>query len=315
MRSLIRLALVAITFVCVYFFSYQIQRVVAGMLHKVSTKLGVYSADKEFALQRYIYLHRSSLIASLYRFVNEQIISLGLKRYGITPVGYFFFWCIVAVPLTIMVWYLMALSVGVVPFLYMIVVALMLLLTRVYVADKMQRRELDIMNAEDLIIPLIMNNGIHQAITKYRNKIPSSIRPDFDKFLSEISGRGYSFDEAMIRLADNLGSVFNDFAQKAIYYENLGEKDLVDLFTDIVETNRLRRQLREENDRDFADLKKNFTVSAIMTTGYAIFAITTDENSRYIFLETTVGKILLIIMVLIVISVLGYITTIKSKAI
>lgn len=315
MKSLIQLGLVALTFIVVYFFSYQIQLVLAKLVSKSAERIGVFSADKEFAIQRYVYLHRSSLVSKIYNFINEQLISLGLKRYGITPVGYFFFWCIVAVPLTLMVWFLMALNVAFVPFLYCVVISLMLLLTRVYVADRMQKHELDIMNTEDLIIPLIMNNGTLTAITKYKNKIPQSIKPDFDKFLLEISARGYSFDEAMMRLADNLGSVFNDFAQKAIYYENLGEKDLVDLFTDIVETNRLRRQLRQENDMEFASLKTSFVLSALLTVGYAVFSLTTDANSRYIFLETSGGKLLLIVMVLIIIGVLGYITVIKSKAI
>jgi glycerol uptake facilitator-like aquaporin len=119
----------------------------------------------------------------------------------------------------------------------------------------------------------------------------------------------------MYILADNLGQVFQDFAQKAIYYEAVGEKEMLDIFSDITETNRLRRQLRSENEAAFLGLRSSFIASVVMTFGYFIFLMLTDDFSREFFLQKTVGKVLLIIIVLVVFFVLSYITTIKSKAI
>ena len=117
----------------------------------------------------------------------------------------------------------------------------------------------------------------------------------------------------MMILSDNLGNVFLDFAQKSIQFERDGDIELIDIFTEITETNRFRRTLRDENAGKFAELKMSFIISAGMTVAYFFFVVLTDDFSRHFFLQTTIGKILLIIMVLIVFLVLAYITTIKSR--
>ena len=88
-----------------------------------------------------------------------------------------------------------------------------------------------------------------------------------------------------------------------------------EIFSDITETNRLRRQLRDENNAAFANLKATFLISTVMTFGYFIFLMFTDSFSRTFFLTTLAGNVLLIVIIMVVFLVLSYITTIKSKAI
>ena len=90
---------------------------------------------------------------------------------------------------------------------------------------------------------------------------------------------------------------------------------MADIFQDIVETNRQRRDLRYDNNKVFNELRVSFTLSSSLTAIYGVFVITTDKFSRHFFLETGAGKMLLLLMVLIIIGVLSYNTTIKSKAI
>lgn len=190
----------------------------------------------------------------------------------------------------------------------------MLIMTRVMVSERLEKREADIMNAVDLIVPEI-GNGVKNAIVAYKDNFAPSVREDFAAFLINIQDRGYTFEDAMYILSDNLGSIFQDFAQKAIYFEAAGEKEMVDIFTDITETNRLRRQLRDENNAAFTSLRSSFIISVIMVVGYFIFLMITDEFSRHFFLQVTAGKFLLIGMVMLVFMVLAYIATIKSKQI
>ena len=178
----------------------------------------------------------------------------------------------------------------------------------------MEKREADIMNAVDLIVPEV-RNGVKNAIIAYKDNFAPSLRDDFAAFISNIQDRGYSFDDAMYILADNLGIVFLDFAQKSIQYEKAGEYEMLDVFTDLTETNRLRRQLRDENTAIFAGLKTQFTVSVLMVVGYFLFLMVTDAFSRNFFLQNPVGQVMLIADVLIVFLVLAYISTIKSRAI
>lgn len=311
--DLVRLFLLVCLIGAIYFFSYQIQVKVASLIKKFSERLGVYSVSKEFALQRYVYQHSTGLFARIYRWVNAQLVALGMKRLGITVFGYLLFWGVIAVILgTIASFALNMISFS--PFMISMLYIVMLVMTRVLVSERMEKRERDVMDAVDLLVPEI-KNGVKNAIVSYRDNFAPSVRDDFIAFIVNVQDRGYAFEDAMYILADNLGLVFNDFAQKAIYYEAVGEKEMVDIFTDISETNRLRRQLRDENNNAFAALKSSFVVSVIAVVGYFFFLMFTDEFSREFFLSTAGGKFLLLIMIGVVFAVLAYISTIKSKAI
>lgn len=312
-KDLITIVIVIIACFSVYFLSYTLQGIVVKISSTIGKKIGIYTSDKDYQLQRYIYQHSKSPLTKLYNWVNQQLIALGLKKQGVTPTGYLTFWGLAAV--------LLGTVIGIVThlglftfFIWILCFILMLMLTRVIVSERIEKRELDVMNAIDLIVPEA-GSGIKNAIATYIDNFAPSVRDDFRAFLTNINERGYSFEDAMYMLSDNLGTVFRDFAQKAIYYERVGEKEMLDIFSDITETNRLRRQLRDENTTAFNTLKVNFLVSTLLTAGYFVFLMMTDSFSRSFFLQSMPGKVLLVAIIMIVFSVLGYISTIKSRSI
>lgn len=312
-KDLITIVIVIIACFSVYFLSYTLQGIVVKISSTIGKKIGIYTSDKDYQLQRYIYQHSKSPLTKLYNWVNQQLIALGLKKQGVTPTGYLTFWGLAAV--------LLGTVIGIVThlglftfFIWILCFILMLMLTRVIVSERIEKRELDVMNAIDLIVPEA-GSGIKNAIATYIDNFAPSVRDDFRAFLTNINERGYSFEDAMYMLSDNLGTVFRDFAQKAIYYEKVGEKEMLDIFSDITETNRLRRQLRDENTTAFNTLKVNFLVSTLLTAGYFVFLMMTDSFSRSFFLQSMPGKVLLVAIIMIVFSVLGYISTIKSRSI
>ena len=311
-KDFVTVAMVVIAIIAVYFFSYQIQQNLAKIMNKLSKKIGTFSVSKEYALQKYAYQHSRSPITKLYVWVNEQLIALGLKRQGITVTGYLLFWGFSAVVLGTIIGVIAKFGFAMTGVFWIVCFACMLIMTRVLVSERMEKREADVMNAVDLIVPEV-GNGVKNAIVAYKDNFAPSLREDFLAFITNIQDRGYSFNDAMFILADNLGIVFQDFAQKAIYYEAIGEKEMVDIFSDITETNRLRRQLRDENNAAFTELKASFIVSTFITCLYFGFIMVTDAFSRHFFLQETFGKVLLVIMILIVFLVLAYISTIKSK--
>lgn len=312
--DLVKLVLVGMLFFLIYFFSFQLQTTLAKLAKKFSEKLGVYSTSKEYALQRYVYQHSTSPVSKLYVWVNNQLAALGMKRLGVSVVGYLLFWAIIAFIMAIVLNVLTQMGLLFFPLMFLMIFVVTLVMTRVMVSERMEMREADIMNAIDLIVPEV-HNGVKNAIVTYKDNFAPSVKDDFQAFITNIQDRGYTFDDAMYILADNLGLVFNDFAQKAIYFEAIGEREMVEIFADITETNRLRRQLRDENNNAFTSLKASFIVSAGMTFAYFIFLMFTDDFSRQFFLMSTVGKLLLIVIVGVVFAVLAYITTIKSKTI
>lgn len=312
--DLVKFVVIGIIIFMIYFFSFQLQVIFAKLLKKFSEKFGVYSTSKEYAMQRYVYQHSSSLIAKLYNWVNNQLVALGLKRLGVSVVGYLLFWAVISFIISIVLNLLTQIGVLFFPFMFLMIFVITLVMTRVMVSERMEMREADVMNAIDLIVPEV-HNGVKNAIVTYKDNFAPSVKDDFQAFIINIQDRGYTFEDAMYILADNLGLVFNDFAQKAIYFEAVGEREMVEIFADITETNRLRRQLRDENNNQFAGLKASFVVSAGMTFAYFIFLMFTDDFSRTFFLTNTIGKFLLLIIVGVVFAVLSYITTIKSQTI
>lgn len=312
-RIILLITIVAIV-AGVYFFSFQLQKFLSSAGTSISKKIGTFSTSREYAVQRYVYLHRSSLIAKLYNWINEQLIAAGMKRVGVTPVGYMLFWGTISAITAIVIGIICNLNVFLYVVIFFILVAVFLVATRVFVAGKMEKREADVMDALDLIIPEI-GSGVKNAIARYVDNFSPSLQQDFKIFLSNIQDRGMSFEDAMFILADSLGNIFKDFAQKAVFYEALGEEDMRGIFDDIVETNRQRRELRYNNNLEFGVLRLSFIISAGITIGYFIFLMTTDWFSRYFFLTTTWGNILLVAIVLTIFGVLSYIATIKSRAI
>lgn len=312
--DLVRLVVLGTLFFVVYFFSYHIQIGFAAFMKKFSEKIGVFSASKEFVIQRYVYQHSSGMVAKFYNWVNQQLVALGMKHLGVSVFGYLMFWAVVAFIMAVILDFITMMGVSFFPVMFMMLFVIVLVMTRVMVSERMEKREADVMNAIDLIVPEV-HNGVKNAIVTYKDNFAPSIRDDFQIFITNIQDRGYSFPDAMYILADSLGQVFQDFAQKAIYFESVGEREMVEIFNDITETNRLRRQLRDENNNAFTNLRASFVMSALMTAGYFVFLMITDDFSRNFFLQETGGKVLLLIMVGVVFAVLAYITTIKSRVI
>ena len=312
--DLVKLVSIVLVMFVFYFFGKQFQIIFAKFVRKFSERIGVYSATKEYEFQRYVYQHSTGLFALFYNWVNQQLVALGLKRLGVTVVGYVIFWAVLAFIAAIIVTVLTGMGFAFYPIIFLVLFVAALIMTRVTVSERMEMREADVMNAIDLIVPEV-KSGIKNAIVTYRDNFAPSVRDDFAAFITNIQDRVYTFEDAMYILADNLGMVFQDFAQKAIYFEAVGEREMVEIFADITETNRLRRQLRDENNNAFVTLKSSFLISVGLVVGYFLFLMFTDDFSRKFFLTQTAGKFLLLFMVSVVFAVLAYITTIKSKAI
>lgn len=296
----------------VYYFSYQMQVAFAKFIKLIGTKIGVFSKEKELDLQKYVFMHRNSLISKLYNFLNEQLITLGLKIVGVTPLGFLVFWSIIALVLSVILVIMLNFGAfGVVP-MFFLLLTFELVLIRVSISERMEKREGYVMDAIDLIIPEL-GGGVKNAIIMHKANFAPMLSDDFEDFDININQRKMSFNNAMILLADSLGLLFRDFAQKAISYEASGEADMLDIFVEIVETNRLRRELRDITNKTFSDASKSFVVSSVIMVLYGAYSIMTDEFTRELFLYSEIGKVIALVMVADTIAVLCFISTLKSK--
>lgn len=313
MRFYITVACFIFFLLTVYYFSYQLQLGFSRLIKIVGSKIGTYSQSGELELKKYIFLHRSSLVAKLYWFMNDLIINLGMKTSGVTPLGFLMFWSIIALVLSVICTLLLGLGfVGLVP-LFFLLLTFEIILIRVSISEKIEKREACIMDAVDLIIPEL-RNGVKNAILIQKQNFSPLIVDDFNEFEINVNQRKMSFNDAIMVLSDSLGMLFRDFAQKAISFEQSGDLDMLDIFVEIIETNRLRRELRDINNTRFAEIRRDFLVSSVLMIAYAFYAMLTDEFTRVFLLSSVFGKFLVIFMIADTISVLAFISTIKSKS-
>lgn len=315
MQSLIKFGIFSLVVITCMFFSVQILRILRVISNRISETIGANVNSTEIAVQRYIFTHSKSLIAKLYKSLNNQVICLGLKKLGVTPIGFLAYWCILAVPIALIAIWVTDIRIQFSFIVYIMIVVILLFVTSIRTASRIESREDKIMTSIDRIIPDI-GNGVQNAINKYLDSFPVEVQSEFKSFMDRIVSKGMPFRESMIILSDSIGgSVFEDFAQKAIFYEESGDKDSIDIFTNIVELNRLRRDLRYTNKLAFDYLKSDFITASAVVWLYA-FVFGMREAYTYNFmLKTTAGQILMIVDVLIEIFALAFITTIRAQEI
>lgn len=263
-------------------------------------------------IDRSVNLKKGTKRYKIYTFFQDIIVNLGMSRYHVTPLGFLTFIVCMSLSLAILTVVLFkeaslfVLSFG--SFIFFFIILFRFLSLTMY-----EKREARIMDSVDLL-SMDVKGGVYNAIVRYKNSLHPSIRPYFEEFVNNIQFEGYSFKEAMLNLNDKLGSEFTDFAHKAIIYEEKADEDLEEIFSTIVETNRNKRTLRYLNNEKFSQLRFEFILSNLIIAGYGMFTIWTDPFMRNFFTNTTFGKVLLILDLVLVTLVLAYISSIKSKS-
>ena len=140
----VKLFIAIVSFVVIYFLSSQILRNLAKITQVIGLKLGTYSTNKDYELQRYVYQHPNSLLSKFYTFINEQLLALGFKRLGISVVGYLLFWAVIAVLAGTIVGFLLSLGVGITLLVWGCFFFVFIIMTRVMVAERMEKSTEDL---------------------------------------------------------------------------------------------------------------------------------------------------------------------------
>lgn len=307
--------LVIIGFGAFIMYNQKILRVVARSQKRSETLfykyVGIRLKKLDQNLERNTSIKKGTFAYKVNNYFKNLIIDLGLSKDNVTPTGLltFILSLALAIALAFTVFigdYLLFIpAFGV--FFYLILV-----IFRFFSLLNYEKKEANIMDAEDLIV-MDVKGGVYNAIMKYRNSFHPEIKPYFEEFIDNIQNRGYGFAQAMHLLNDKLGYSFTNFAQKAVLYEEKADEDMEDIFSSIIEMNRKKRILRERNNHKFMDLMISFSVSALIITLYGFFSIWFDPFLKNFFLNVFFGKLILILDVVIVAAVLSYISSLKAK--
>jgi len=148
-----------------------------------------------------------------------------------------------------------------------------------------------IADAEDAICPMA-REGVLVAIKKVMETeeyIHRSIRPYFREFIDNCETRGYSFRQAMEQLNRQLGSRFDNFAEKAIMFEYNERKGMADIFLDIVDENAVIREINVKKEEIFKKMNRDFLMKTLIIVLFFIYALTVKEFNEFM-MQTTPGK-------------------------
>lgn len=296
-----------------YFFSVDIRNFIRLLIRRYKDTVGRKALQQEITLQRYVFLHRDSLLSKGYRWVNKIIVAMGWQTSGITPTGVTITIAFITLFTTGGLCYLLKAHTLLYIPLYVILFVCTFAGIRILVSQRLEIIEADVLDAIDLIIPDIAG-GTKNAIDRYINNFRPSVQPHFIAFKINMEDRGMPFNDAIIILASTLGDVFLEFAQMTIYYEETGTAETLEMFDTLVEKNRLRRTLRDKIAKKFMDLSIATVLSTLIIVCYTIGVIMFDAFTRHFFLETDWGKFALVCIGVIIFYILGSFVTLKSRA-
>jgi len=150
-----------------------------------------------------------------------------------------------------------------------------------------------IADAEDAICPLARDGVLIaiKSIMETEEYIHKSIQPYFQEFIDNCETRGYSFRQAMQQLNRQLGSRFNNFAEKAIIFEYNERKGMADIFLDIVDENSVTREINARKEHMFRKMNRDFLMKILLILLFFIFALSV-EGFREFMISTTPGRLI-----------------------
>lgn len=262
-------------------------------------------------LERSSITKKKSIMSRVNFYFKDIIRNLDMEKDNVTPTGLIIFIGSIASIVTLIFLYFTKELVLTIP-MFATIFYLVLVVLRFIGLTQYEKKEANIMDVEDLI-SMDIKGGVYNAIVRYHDSFNPQVKPYFTEFIDNIQKRGYSFEQSMRMLNDRLGHNFNSFAQKAIQYEAQADDDMIELFSNIIEINRTRRMLRESNAKKFSDLRIILIVNFFLIALFGIFSIWTDEFIRHFFIETFVGKMVIIIDIVIIAVTLAYVASIKAK--
>lgn len=250
----------------------------------------------------------------LYRFLNDLIIDLGIKQQGASPYEFLFIVAFLTGIGTIILCEILFSSIVMALILYPIVLCgvICVLYTKANVAH--DRRIEAIIEAENIICNNIAS-GVLVAVKQSIGVIPTEVRGEFRDFIDNVESKNYHIRTALMELNQNLGSVADDFIKKCIVFELEEESGIVGMFTDVVEINTIKTEMRIEMKRKFEEVSNEFVMGAAMIFIFLGGVIGIFEDVRGFYFNTLLGQLILALDLLILILEFVYITYLRAKEI
>lgn len=257
---------------------------------------------KEYRAFREVKGYRSKL----FDFLQDIISDLEYK--DVTPQGMWLGILMITALLTGFVYvytYSLLMTIVSFPIVLIQLVAILYLISRV----SHEHRVVAIMDALDLICPLIETNGVTRSIEICTEYMDPMVQKYFEEFILRVREQNYYFKEAMELLTRDLGTVFKDFAKKAVIYNENPVEGSADIFLDVIDANADMRMILELKKREFDKINFEFVGSFMVIALFVVIMMLINKEFQVFYLTTPFGRTLLIgslSIVSIIFSILQY---------
>lgn len=257
-------------------------------------------------------IKKESRTGKIVNKLDDLIVNMDLYKDGVTAFGLLAFLAITALLITLMLSILFDFG-TLFPLAFIAVAYVVYIIFTVMAGSKIEHREALIMDVEDLLVSDI-RDGVYNAIVRYKDTaISPEIAVYFQRFVENVSQNGWSFEQAMRQLESELGPTFTDFATKAIIYEQTADKDTLDVFSAVIDTNAHKRHLREQNNIIFGQVKLAFFLCLTIVLVSAFIMSLTDANIMGFFAKSIYGRVMIIGDVFIIAWSLAKLSALKNQ--
>ena len=312
------LTVVLILVLCILFVRYNVPMLRAGahLLQKLHTLLIRLTSRTATEANRKMHqmsaIKRGSKAGILVSKLDDLIVNMDLYKDGVTAFGLLAFFAVTSLIVTFL--FTLIFDFGtLLPLAYVAVAYVVYTIFNVMACNKIERREALIMDVEDLLVSDI-SDGVYNAIVRYKDTAMSpEIAIYFQQFVENVAQNGWSFAQAMRQLEQELGPSFTDFATKAIIYEQTADKDALDMFSAVIDTNAHKRHLREQNNIVFGQVRLAFFLCLVIVIVAALLMCAGDANIMGFFSRSIYGRTMIVADIFIVAWSLAKLSALKNQ--
>ena len=249
---------------------------------------------------------------AIYRFLNDLIIDLGLKKRGATPYEFLAFILVLSALVSLVGCELLLGSflLGIVMFPIIFAAIMCGLYTKANIAH--DTRIEAVIESENIISNNI-KDGVMVAVRNSIDLMPTVVKSEFRDFLDNIEHKNYHIRTALLELNNNLGSVSDDFIKKCIVFEMEEEHGVAGMFRDVVEINNIKTELRNDMKHKFEEVSAEFIIGALMIFAFLFGVLLIYPDIRDFYLTNIIGNLILGVDFLILIAEFVYITYLRAK--
>lgn len=302
-------------FILVKFFNVDLLGLGLKIIRKIVSLSGKTINSKERKYHRDLAvgkINEKTKRVKIYRFLNDLIIDLGVKKRGATPYEFLAFILVLSLLIALVFCELAFQStlMAVIMFPLFFVAIMCGLYTKANMAHDLR---IEAVIESENIISNNIKDGVVVAVRNSLDLMPAKIRGEFRDFLDNIEHKNLHIRTALLELNNNLGSISDDFIKKCIVFEMEEEHGIAGMFRDVVEINNIKSEMRNEMKRKFEEISMQFVIGAFMIFLFLGGVIAIYPTVRTFYFTNTIGRLVLAVDMLILIGEFVYITALRAK--